>query len=101
VRLRLSRQLVEGGRDPLVDTGRIAVQAGPEATGARGPAGLQAGRELVSLPHLHACAVVVRDRVERAVEAAPAQCDGGLELVPGSADVRELVADADELNGDL
>ena len=77
------------------------MQTGAEVTAAGQCAGLEAGHELVSRPHLDARAVVVRNRVEGAVEATSAQRDGGLELVPGSADVRELVADADELHRDL
>src|SRR6266566_4795397 len=64
-------------------------------------AGLEAVNELVPLSHLDAGAVVVGDRVERAVEVTPPQRDDGLELVPGSADVLERVRDADELHWDL
>src|SRR5262249_18513042 len=73
----------------------------PKITAAGQRAGLEAGRELVSLSHLDACSVIARHRIERAVEVTPAQRNDGLELVPGPADVLQPVGHTDELHRDL
>src|SRR5207248_38257 len=96
-----SRELLEGRPDPLVDAGRVAMQPSPKEATAWQRARLQTRHELVSVSHLDARAVAVRDGIEGAVEVAPAQRDHCLELAPRSADVLEPVGNADELHCDL
>lgn len=62
---------------------------------------LESVHEFITVTHLDAGAVVVRDGIEGAVEVAAAQGDNGFEPVPCSADVLEPIRNADELNRDL
>lgn len=100
VRLRMPRQIVERGADPLVQRRRDSAQPGAEVPATGKLAGLEVGHELVPFPHLDAGAVVLDDRVEGAVEMAPAQGHNGFELVPRPADVLQPIGDADELHRD-
>src|SRR5579862_4296811 len=94
-------ELVEGRPDPFIHGWGLALQPRAEITAARQHARLELGDELVSLPHLDARAVVVRDRIEGTVEVPAVEIDEGLELVPRAANVLEAVGDADALHRDL
>src|SRR4029079_5024398 len=87
--------------DPLVDGLRTAAHRRAQVAAAGERAGLEPGFELVAVPDLDARAVVVRHRVERAIEVASPQGEAARELVPGAANVRDPVGDADVLRRDL
>ena len=97
VGVRPLREALRCRPDLLIDTRRLAVETHARVPSSGERATLRAKlRRVIVWPEYRAHAVGICHRIERPVELASAQANGGFERGPGPLDLRQLVCDSHE-----